>query len=192
MPAATNSARRRSVASAPSGLAPEGPLPLSRQVEITHGPGNCSARRVFPIPEQDRPSAPAHYEDRIWPEAEIGCSCSQASGAGGAADPSLPSLELAHLTRSRHLPADCELWTAGCGQLAPMATPRLLVSEPWWRARWQPLVRPHKSQRECRSRLDSRNAIRVRFALDRNVLPFDEAGLTQPLPECRDRTCIRI
>ncbi len=43
---------------------------LSRQVEITRGPGNCSARRVFPIPEEDRPSAPTHYEDRIWPIGE--------------------------------------------------------------------------------------------------------------------------
>ena len=68
MPAATDRARRRSVASAPGRLAPEGPLPC-RQVEITHGPGNCSTRRVFPIPEEDRPSAPAHYEDRIWPKA---------------------------------------------------------------------------------------------------------------------------
>src|SRR5437879_2933515 len=29
---------------------------LSRQVEITHGPGNCSARPVFPIPEHEPPS----------------------------------------------------------------------------------------------------------------------------------------
>jgi len=38
MPAATTSARRRSVASASGGLAPDGRW-LSRQVEITHGPG---------------------------------------------------------------------------------------------------------------------------------------------------------